>query len=221
MKITRTTSLRLITAVAVLFLTGCASMDKQVFKARQIFDRYPNEAAKYCGDKFPVADSIVSLKHDTIRGKVIDYTPAINGFNLLLDSAKEITDLKQSKVTDLAGQLSFSKLQLSKANSLISDLSTQLKRFKAAYKPCETDTITNTYTKTRENTAKVFALTAQIAEDSQDKQKLQKVLQSETARSARRFYWIIVLCLIITAYFGIKAYRLFGGGAFLGTIFHG
>jgi len=213
--------LMLASAILALLLTGCSSANKEVFKARQIFDKYPNEAAKYCGDKFPVADSTVSIKSDTIRGKTIDYSPAITSFKLLLDSAKEITDEKQSKVTDLAGQLSFSRLQLSKANDIIDKLSLQIKSIKLTYKPCETDTITNTYTKTRANTAKILALTEQITTDSQDKEKLQKILRDETAKSNCRLYWIVILCLIITAYFGVKLYKLFGSGAFLGTILHG
>src|ERR1700731_483043 len=104
-------------------VAGCSSVNRKVFKARQIFDEYPNEAAKYCGDKFPVADSIITTRSDTTKGKEVNYKPALMNLELLLDSAKEILNQKQYKITDLAEQLNFTKGQLSKANTLINNLS--------------------------------------------------------------------------------------------------
>ena len=117
--------------------------------------------------------------------------------------------MKQNKITNLAGQLNFATAQLSKANAFINSLSLQINNIKAAYKPCEVDTIRNTITTIRTNTAKVVALTAQIAEDGQDKEKLQKALQDENTKSAKRLYLIIGLCLLIAAYLGIKIYNFF------------
>jgi hypothetical protein len=201
-------------------IAGCSSVNQQVFKARQIFDKYPNEAAKYCGDKFPVTDSIISAKTDTIKGKEVNYKPALVNLELLLDSAKEIVNQKQNKITDLAGQLNFSKVQLSKANSLINSLSEQISSIKASYKPCEVDTIKSTFTKIRTNTAKVIALTTQIAEEGEEKEKLQKTLQDENTKSLHRLYWIIGLCLLIVAQFAIKIYGFFSGGGIVSNIFH-
>lgn len=201
-------------------VAGCSSVNREVFKARQIFDKYPNEAAKYCGDKFPVADSTITVKSDTVKGKEVNYKPELTSLELLLDSAKEILDQKQYKITDLAEQLSFTRGQLNKANSLINNLSVQLSSIKANYKPCAVDTIKNTITKIRTNTAKILALTAQTVEDSQDKEKLQKALHDEDARSLHRLYWIIGLCLLIAAYFGIKIYGFFSGGGIVRSVFH-
>ncbi|MFI5138214.1 MAG: hypothetical protein ACHQIM_10330 [Sphingobacteriales bacterium] len=201
-------------------LAGCASIDRQVFKARQIFDKYPNEAAKYCGDKFPVADSTVSIKTDTIKGKAIDYTPALNSLQMLLDSAKGIAAQKQSKVTGLAGQLSFANTQLSNANRIINSLSVQICTIKAGYKPCGVDTIRSAYTTIRSNTAKITALTDQIVQDGQDKAKMQNNLQYETTTAAHRLYWIIGLSLLIASYFAVKIYTFFSGGAIVNTLFH-
>jgi DNA repair ATPase RecN len=197
-------------------VAGCSSVKREVFKARQIFDKYPNEAAKYCGDKFPVADSTISVKSDTAKGKEVNYKPAFTNLELLLDSAKEILDQKQYKITDLAQQLNFTKGQLSKANNL----SVQLSNIKANYKPCGVDTIKNTITKIRANAAKILTLTAQTVQDGQDKEKLQKALQDENTKSLRRLYWVIGLCLLIAAYFGIKIYGFFSGGGIVRSVFH-
>jgi hypothetical protein len=208
----------LITLMAAV--AGCTSADKQIFKARQIFDKYPNEAAKYCGEKFPVADSTISIKIDTVRGKTIDYAPVIAGIETLLDSAKETVNRKQSTVTDLSGQLSFTKIQLSKANNLINNLVAQINDVKTNYKPCGIDTIKSTYIKTRANTAKILALTAQVVQRSQDQEKLQNALKVETKSSTHRLYWIIGLFLLIVAYWGFKAYKLLAGGAIAGKVFN-
>jgi hypothetical protein len=199
---------------------GCSSVNRKVFRARQIFDKYPNEGAKYCGDRFPVADSTISVKSDTIKGEEVNYKPALMNLELLLDSAKEILSQKQYKITDLAGQLSFTRGLLSKANSLVSNLSVQLGNIKANYKPCGIDTIKSTITKVRANTAKILTLTAQTIQDGQDKEKLQKALQDENAKSLHRLYWIIGLCLLIAAYFGIKIYGFFSGGGIVSSVFH-
>lgn len=53
-------------------LTGCVSVDKQILKARKIFDQYPNEAAKYCGESFKIKEVLIKgkdsliLKSDTV-----------------------------------------------------------------------------------------------------------------------------------------------------------
>jgi hypothetical protein len=201
-------------------VAGCSSVNRKVFKARQIFDEYPNEAAKYCGDNFPVSDSTINIKSDTIKGKEVNYKPALMNLELLLDSAKEILDQKQYKITDLAQQLNFTKVQLSKANNLINNLSVQLGNIKANYKPCGVDTIKNTITKIRANTAKILTLTAQTVQDGLDKEKLQKALQDESTKSLHRLYWIIGLCLLIATYFGIKIYGFFSGGGIVGSVFH-
>jgi hypothetical protein len=206
--------------LVVCIITGCSSVDRQVFKARQIFDKYPNEAAKYCGDKFPVADSTISVKSDTARGKEVNYKPALTNLEMLLDSAKEIVDQKQYKITDLVGQLNFTKGQLNKANNFINSLSVQLSGIKAIYNPCGVDTIKTTFTKIRTNTAKVIALTTQIADDGQDKEKLQKALQDENTKSIHRLYWIIALCLLIAIYLGAKIYGFFSGGGIVSSVFH-
>jgi hypothetical protein len=200
-------------------VAGCSSVNREVFKARQIFDKYPNEAAKYCGDKFPVSDSTITVKSDTVKGKEVNYKPELTNLELLLDSAKEILDQKQYKITDLAEQLSFTRRQLNKANSFINSLSVQLSSIKANYKPCGVDTIKNTITKIRANTAKILTLTAQTVQDGQDKEKLQKALQDENTKSLHRLYWIIGLCLLIAAYFGIKIYGFFSGGGIVRSIF--
>ncbi|HEY2583052.1 MAG TPA: hypothetical protein VGI43_14660 [Mucilaginibacter sp.] len=201
-------------------ITGCSSVDRQVFKARQIFDKYPNEAAKYCGDKFPPADSTVSIKTDTIKGVEINYRSAFVGLELLLDSAKEVLSQKQNKLTDLGGQLSFARMQLGKANSLISNLTAQVNSIQANYKPCWVDTIKNTFIKTRANTAKIIALTNQVTKDSQDKGNLQSKLNDENAKSLHRLYWIIGLCLFIAVYFGVKAYKFLTGGTIVSSFLH-
>ena len=201
-------------------IAGCSSVNQQVFKARQTFDKYPNEAAKYCGDKFPVTDSTISTTIDTIKGKEVNYKPVLVNLEILLDSAKEIVNQKQFKIADLGGQLNFSKVQLSKANELINSLSYQISSIKANYKPCGVDTIKSTFTKIRTNTAKVIALTTQIAEEGEEKEKLQKALQDENTKSLHRLYWIAGLCLLITAYLGIKIYKLFSGGGIISSIFH-
>ena len=198
------------------FVAGCSSIDQQVFKARQTFDKYPNEAAKYCGDKFPVADSTISVKIDTVKGKTIDYTPALANLQTMLDSAKTVLYQKQSNLTGMAGQLSFTKTQLGKADVLINNLTAQIASLKSSYKPCQVDTIRSTYTKIRSNIAKIMALTAQIVADDQDKQKSQNALQDEKTTAAHRLYLIIGLCLLITTYFGIKVYKFFIGGAIAG-----
>jgi len=211
---------KLLFYLLAISLASCASVDRQVFKARQIFDKYPNEAAKYCGDKFPVADSIVSIKNDTIKGKVVDYTPALNSMQLLLDSAKGIVAQKQNKINGLAGQLSFANAQLNNANRIINNLSAQISAIKAGYKPCGVDTIKSTYTTIRSNTAKITALTDQIVQNGQDKSKMLITLRDETTTAAHRLYWIIGLCLLIASYFAVKIYKFFSGGAIVGALFH-
>lgn len=53
-------------------LTGCVSVDKQILKARKVFDQYPNEAAKYCGESFKIKEVLIRgkdsliLKSDTV-----------------------------------------------------------------------------------------------------------------------------------------------------------
>jgi len=197
-------------------ISGCASVDKQVFKARQIFDKYPNEAAKYCGDTFPVADSTVSVKVDTGKSKTIDYTPALINLETMLDSAKKILDEKQGNLTSANSQLSFTNTQLEKAHTLISNLTIQIAGLRSSYKPCGVDTIKSTYTKIRSNTAKIMALTAEIVAQDQEKEKFQNTLQVEEAESAHRLYLLIGLCLLIAAYLGVKIYGLFSGGGIVG-----
>jgi len=203
-----------------LIITGCSSVNRQIFRARQVFDKYPNEAAKYCGDKFPVADSTISIKSDTVKGTEVDYRPALVNLETLLDSAKQVLDQKQDKLTGLALQLSFAKAQLIKANGFITNLSEQINSIKAGYKPCGVDTIKNTFTKIRANTAKIEALTGQLVLDGQEKQKLQKVLQLENTASLHRLYWIVGLCLLIAVYLGINIYKFISGGTIISGIFH-
>jgi hypothetical protein len=201
-------------------ITGCSSVDRQVFKARQVFDKYPNEAAKYCGDKFPPADSTVSIKIDTIKGVEINYRPALVSLELLLDSAKEVLSQKQAKLTNLDGQLNFARMQLGKANSLINNLLAQINSIQANYNPCGVDTIKDIFIKTRINTAKIIALTNQVAKDGQDKEKLQNTLTIENIKSLHRLYWIIGLCLFIVVYFGVKIYKFLTGGAIVSSFLH-
>ena len=209
---------KIIILFTVIVLAACSSADKQVFKARQIFDKYPNEAAKYCGDKFPVTDSVISIKTDTSKGKTIDYRPALINLETLLDSAKTILDQKQNTLTDVSGQLSYTKSQLNEAYNLINNLTRQIDSLKANYKPCGVDTIKSTYTELRSNTAKIIALTTQIAADEQEKKTFQETLQGEKIKSAHRLYLLIGLCLLITVYFMIKVYRFFSGGQIVSNI---
>jgi hypothetical protein len=208
---------RLLILTACLF-TGCSSVDKQIFKARQIFDKYPNEAAKYCGDTFPVADSILSIRVDSSKGKIIDYTPALISLENMLDSADAILSQKQTALTDLTGQLMFTKSQLSNAGKVVTDLTITINNLKTSYKPCGVDTIKSTYTEIRVNTAKVMALTAQVVNDGKDKQNLQNTLQTEKTQSAHRLYFLIGLFLLIAVYLAFKVYKFFVGGGLISGI---
>jgi hypothetical protein len=206
--------------LTLCILAGCASADRQVFKARQTFDKYPNEAAKYCGDRFPVADSILTFNIDSSKGKTIDYTPALINLETMLDSAKTILNQKQTALTDLNSQLTFNKVQLEKANKLVDNLTITISSLKAGYKPCGVDTVKSTYTKLRTNTAKVMALTAQILEDGKNKQNLENSLQSEESRSAHRLYFLIGIVLLMVIYLAFKVYKFFTGGGLISGIFH-
>ncbi len=207
---------KIISLIMIGAISGCVSVEKQVFKARQIFDKYPNEAAKYCGDTFPVADSTVSVKVDTGKSKTIDYTPALINLETMLDSAKKILDEKQGNLTSANSQLSFTNTQLEKAHTLISNLTIQIACLRSSYKPCGVDTIKSTYTKIRSNTAKIMALTAEIVAQDQEKEKFQNTLEVEEAESAHRLYLLIGLCLLIAAYLGMKVFGLFSGGGIVG-----
>jgi hypothetical protein len=208
----------IIAGLVAIQLTGCTSIDKQVFKARQVFDKYPNEAAKYCGDKFPVADSTISTTTDTVKGKLTDYSPVILNLSSGLDSAKNIINQKQTNITDQAGQLAFSNGQLAKATLIIAEISARLNKLQAKYKPCGVDTIKSTYTKLRANTAKIDALTFQLIQASADKEKSQKDLEVKMAQSAYRLLIIIILSGVIGIYCAWKVYRFFTGGAVSGLI---
>lgn len=200
-------------------IIGCASADKQIFKARQTFDKYPNEAAKYCGDTFPVADSTISVKIDTGKGKIIDYTPALVNLETMLDSARAVLNQKQGSLTSASGQLSFTKTQLGRANSLIDNLTQQISSLKSGYKPCAMDTIKSTYIKIRSNTAKIMALTAEIVAQDQDKTKALKSLNTAEEKSMHRLLLLIGLCLLIAGYFGVKIYGFFSGGGIVNNLF--
>ncbi|HEY4326152.1 MAG TPA: hypothetical protein VGN20_19350 [Mucilaginibacter sp.] len=211
---------KILLSLTVCIAAGCSSADKEVFKARQIFDKYPNEAAKYCGDKFPVADSTISTKTDTIKGAVINYRPALVDLELLLDSAKDVLNQKQEKLTDLNGQFNFAKMQLGKANDLINILSGQIDGIQTSYKPCGVDTIKNTVIKTRDNTARISALTTQIMMDGRDKENMQNTLKNESTKSSHRLYWIIGLTIFVIVYFGIKVYKFLTGGTIVSSFLH-
>lgn len=207
-----------ISLLAFCILLGCSSVDKQIFKATQTFDKYPNEAAIYCGNKFPVADSLVNERIDTIKGKEIDLRPALVNLEQLVDSAKSVIDEKQGKITDMAGQLSFAQSQLGKEKVIIIKLISKIDSLKSSAKPCGVDTIKNTVEKIRANTAKIMALTAQTVQDGQDKEKLQQQLTDAEAIALHRLYWLIGIGLVIAAYFGIKIYSFFSGGAIVNVV---
>ena len=112
----------------------------------------------------------------------------------------------------------FTKSQLSNAGKLVTDLTINLNSLKASYKPCAVDTIKNTYTEIRTNTAKVMALTAQIVDDGKSKETLENALQTEKAQSAHRLYFLIGLVLLIAVYLAYKVYQFFVGGGLVGGI---
>ncbi len=204
--------------LTICLFAACASVERQVFKARQIFDKYPNEAAKYCGDKFPAADSILTIRVDSSKGKIIDYTPVLVSLENMLDSVNAILSQKQTALTDLTGQLTFTKAQLSNAGKLIGDLTVGINNLKTSYKPCGVDTVKSTYTEIRVNTAKVMALTAQVIVDGKDKQKLQTTLQTEQTQSAHRLYFLIGIILLIVVYLAYNVYKFFVGGGVISGI---
>jgi hypothetical protein len=209
---------KLLLILAACLFAGCSSVDRQVFKARQIFDKYPNEAAKYCGDKFPANDSILTIRIDSSKGKIIDYTPALISLERMLDSANAILSQKQTTLTDLTGQLTFTKAKLTNAGKLIDDLTINVNNLKTSYKPCGVDTIKSASTEIRTNTAKVMALTAQIVDDDKGKQNLQNALQTEQTKSAHRLYFLIGIILVIAIYLAYKIYKFFVGGVLISGI---
>jgi hypothetical protein len=196
----------------ILFYTaGCGSAEKQVFRARQIFDKYPVEAAKYCGDKFPVTDSIIRIKADTLKGKMIDYRPQIESLTSGLDSANQLLALKQSSLAGTTRQLALSK-------ALIDKLSARLQALQRSYQPCVADTIKSTIVKIRNNTAKIDALTLQLMQSSAENGKLVADMGNKTAIARRRLWTIIGLYTLIAGYLGWKVYRFFCGGAVAGML---
>ena len=211
-------STRILTCLLIIYLTGCSSANKQIFKARQVFDKYPGAAATYCGDKFPVADSVIRSTTDTVKGKSQDYGPVILSLSTGLDSAKNIIGQKQTNISSLAGQLAFSNGQLAKANAIIVEISASFNDLRAKYKPCGVDTIKSTSVVIRSNTAKIDELTVQLLQANTDKEKLQNTLATKTSESSHRFLMIVALWIIIGGYCTWKVYRFFTGGAVTGFI---
>lgn len=167
-------------------LQSCSTVEKRINKAQLIAIKYPDSFARFCANAFPVKESI----KETIK-----YVPADNkNYQNTIDSLNtEIGNLKTDIDNDTTET---SKVYQKKINELISTVN----RLKKDYKPCKPDTVFKDRIVEMENTAKLAAVSNELAQTKAEL-KVEQYRRLESDKKAKeRLWWCIGLVGIIGLY---------------------
>jgi len=178
--------------IIVFLMIGCSPGKK----AHSYFAQHPQEFAKDCAGAFPVKDSIGNPMVVYIPAENNDYTNPIDSIKKTTDRLVADINLASRKSLDsCAGSMLYLVERTDKLARQVNDL-------KSRYAPCKPDTLYQTQTVYRENTARVTALLQDLAVKGESLKQMTADRDGWKAKAKERF-WIIAGLITL---FGIAVF---------------